>query len=1069
METVIGLLGVIGVVAAIAANATAILRYFREVRAPRAVDPRGVVAMGTLPSRPPAASPTLDTVAVPTEPSDGVASPESARAGRSAAVGGAAGHQTPGAGGVAGSASPAGRPSSDRASPEPPLPEPERTAAARARPSGAALRTPDQRLRVFVSSTLRELAPERVAARRAIESLRLTPVMFELGARPHPPRDLYRSYLAQSDVFVAIYGQRYGWVAPGERVSGLEDEYLLSDGMPKLVYVREGDQPREAELERLLDRVRTDDQASYTPFRTPDELTELLGNDLALLLSERFAAGETEAETAASPAAAPVPEPITSFVGRETLLQEVGRVLLRPEVRLLTLCGPGGAGKSRIAIELASRLRHAFEGDVLYVSLAAVRDPELVASSLAIGIGVRESVGTSPVQAMQEALGARSALLVIDNFEHLLPAAPVVADLLLAAPRLTVLVTSRSVLRLSAETVFHVPPLGLPPPGTPAAPESLLDHDAVALFVDRARAVDPHFELDAENAAAVLEICRRVDALPLAIELAAARLRSLPPQALLARMTRRLPLLSGGPRDAPARHRTLRDTIDWSVTLLDPGERTLLARLSLFEGGASLATIERVLGEDEDVLDGLTTLVDGSLVQRLDDHDDDRIYLLETVREYAAEKLEGDPLADVLRERHARAFLDLAEGGAKGLRSAEQSQWLRWLRRDLGNLRSAMTTFLSLGATAEALRLATALRPLFTVHCHYQEGSRLLRMALDADESGTGPERAAALLALGALAWRQGDLVAALPPAEEALAAYRVAGDVNGTAAALRLLGVHAHNAGEYDLAQARLEEALELMRRSGDEAGVSNTLLSLGNVAFDRAEAHARSLYEESRTIATRHGDTLVIAYALDNLSALAWCRSDLDEAEARTDEAAVLYEKLDHLFGRANVTHRRGLLALVRGSLDVAEAQLTESLRIRTEIGEVRGSAFIQHDLARVALVGGRHEVARERFRAGLDLADRHGAPLITTLYLEGIAALLAAQERPAEALELLAAAMAWRRRARVPICQVNADRHRALLQRLRAATGSEATRRDIEMRGAAWTMGEAVARAAEALRPH
>jgi predicted ATPase len=1067
METVIGLLGVIGVVAAIAANATAILRYFREVRAPRAVDPRGVVAMGTLPSRPPAASPTLDTVAVPTEPSDGFESPESARAGRRAAVGGAAGHQTTGAGGVAGSASPAGRPSPDRASPEPPLPEPERTAAARARSGGAAVRTPDQRLRVFVSSTLRELAAERVAARRAIESLRLAPVMFELGARPHPPRDLYRSYLAQSDVFVAIYGQRYGWVAPGERVSGLEDEYLLSDGKPKLVYVREGDQPREAELERLLERVRADDQASYTPFRTTDELAELLGNDLALLLSERFATGEAEPEAAASTAAAPVPVPMTSFVGREALLQEVGRVLLRPEVRLLTLCGPGGAGKSRIAIELASRLQHAFD-DVLYVSLAAVRDPELVASSLAIGIGVREQVGTSPVQAMQEALGERSALLVIDNFEHLLPAAPIVADLLRAAPRLTVLVTSRSVLRLSAETVFHVPPLGLPASDAPTPPESLLDHDAVALFVDRARAADPHFELDATNAAAVLEICRRVDALPLAIELAAARLRSLPPQALLARMTRRLPLLSGGPRDAPGRHRTLRDTIDWSVTLLAPDERTLLARLAVFEGGASLATIERVLGGDGEVLDGLTALVDGSLVQRLDDQDDDRFFLLETVREYAAEKLEGDPLADVLRERHARAYLDLAEEGAQGLRSAEQSRWLRWLQGDLGNLRAAMTTFLARGATAEALRLATALRPLFTVRCHYQEGARLLRLALDADGSGTGPERAAALLALAALAWRQGDLVAALPPAEEALASYRAAGDVIGTAAALRLLGVHAHNAGEYDLAQARLEEALELMRRSGDEAGVSNTLLSLGNVAFDRAEARARALYEESRSIATRHGDTLVIAYALDNLSALAWCRGELDEAAARSDEAAVLYDELDHRFGRANVIHRRGLMALARGDLEEAEAQLTESLRIRTEIGEVRGSAFVQYDLARVALVRGQHDEARERLRVGLDLADRHGAPLIITLYLEAIAALLAEQERPDAARELLAAALAWRRRARVPICQVNAERHRALLQRLRAAAGSEAAQRDTEARGASWTMSEAAARAAEALRP-
>ncbi len=966
METLLVLLGTAVVLAAVTVNSTAILRSHRKSRGTAR---GGAELVGEAPattsirSAPPSTGPVDDSSRAPVDAS----SPSE----------------------------PSNRPplQASLRTTLPPEPEnaPGAAAVLRKAEPAPAIRTPDQRLRVFVSSTLRELAHERTVTRRSIESLRLTPVMFELGARPHAPRDLYRAYLAQSDVFVAIYGRSYGWVAPGEDVSGLEDEYVLSAGMPKLVYVLATDEPREAALERLLERVRQDDQASYRYVEGAEELAELLANDLAVLLSERFfTRAEPEASPEPPPRHAAVPLTLTSFVGRQALLERAERTLLRPDVRLLTLVGPGGAGKSRLAIELATRLRPAFGGEAFYVSLAAVQDPALVASSLAIGLGVREAIGSSTVEAMQEALADQTGLLVIDNFEHVLDAAPVVTDLMQAAPGLKLLVTSRSVLRLSGETAFPVPPLDLPAAEVPSTPDELLAYDAIALFVERARAADPSFELDEDNASAVVEICRRIDALPLAIELAAARVRSLPPQNLLTRMTRRLPLLRGGPRDAPARHRTLHDAIAWSVNLLSASEQALLARLAIFQGGGSLALVERILGAEDDVLDDLTSLVDKSLVRRSDEGDDVRIDMLETVREFAAERLAADPLAPQVRERHARAYLDLAEEGAPALRGSRQSLWLAWLRRDLANLRTAMATFLEIGATPEALRLATALRPLFMVRGHYEEGSRLLRLALEAEPRAVAsPERAGALLALAVLEWRKGDLVEALAPAEEALASYRAAGDAAGTAAALRLLGVHAHNAGEYDVAQAHLEEVLEMMRRSGDEAGVTNTLLSLGNVAFDRAESRARDLYEASLDVAMRLGDTLVTAYALDNLSAMAWCQGDLAEATARTEEAALLYGQLDHRFGFANVEHRRGLIAYVRRDLAAAEAHLRESLRIRVEIGETRGNAFIQHDLARVALERGLIDEARERFRLGIERAQRHGAPLIITLYLEGVAA--------------------------------------------------------------------------------
>jgi predicted ATPase len=767
----------------------------------------------------------------------------------------------------------------------------------------------------------------------------------------------------------------------------------------------------------------------------PEAAPGVVADDPAELLREHgVRQGRDLHATASPPAAATLPTPLTSLVGRRELIEEIADLLLRPEVRLLTLYGPGGAGKSRVAIEVASRLRATFADDVAYVTLASVREPELVASSLAIGLGAREAVGVSPVRAIQEALARRAGLLVIDNFEHLVEAAPVIADVARAAPALTILVTSRSLLRIGGEVAFPIPPLELPAADADLAPRSLLGSEAVQLFVERARAADPRFSLDEENAEAVVEICRRVDALPLAIELAAARVRSLPPRALLARMTRRLPLLTGGPRDAPQRQRTLRDAIDWSVALLGPGEQALFGRLSLFDGGASVSMIERVVGADADLIEQLTSLIDKSLVQRQGDEDEERVAMLETVREYAAELFERDEEADTLRSRHARAYLELAEQGARALKGSDQVRWTAWLVDDLGNLRAAMATLLATGSAEEALQLATALRPLFMARSHYAEGRRLLTLALDAAGEARGGVRAAALLALGALAWREGDLAAALPALEESRASYRAHHDAVGEVAALRLLGVHAHNLGDYDLAQARLEEALATMRRLDDEEGIANTLLSLGNVAFDRHEPRARDLYEESLAIAERIGDALGAAYALDNLSVLAWCSGDLATAARYADQAAARYEHLEHPFGIASVLHRRGLLACAAHDLPRAEDLLSRSLRIRVEIGESRGAAFVRYDLARVALWGGRVADAADQLRQGLELAEHHGAPLVLVLYLEGTAALLASEGEATTAVELLAAADAWRRSVGVPICRVNADAHAELHDELR-----------------------------------
>ena len=456
------------------------------------------------------------------------------------------------------------------------------------------IRTPDQRLRVFVSSTLQELAAERQAVRDAVTRLRLVPVMFELGARPHPPRQVYRSYLAQSQVFVGVYWQSYGWVAPGEQVSGLEDEYLLAAGLPRLIYVKSPAAERESRLAEMLTRIRDAGDVSYQYFTAAAELQRLVENDLAVLLSERFEGAPTRdgAADGASLAGA-VPVPATPLVGRDDDVAAVGDLVRAEGVRLVTLTGPGGVGKSRLAVEVAQRVGAGFADGVRFVALGSVRAAELVTAAISAALGLSTS-GGALITDLKSYLRARRLVLVLDNFEQVMGAAPLVAELLGAAPGVVALVTSRMVLRLSGEHEFPVPPLPVPPVGAGEDAAQVQRCASVRLFVQRAQAASASFELTSANAGAVAEICQRLDGLPLAIELAAARVRLLPPQALLARLDDKMGLLTGGARDLPERQRTLRNTLNWSFDLLSAREQALFARLGVFAGTFDLPAAEAV-------------------------------------------------------------------------------------------------------------------------------------------------------------------------------------------------------------------------------------------------------------------------------------------------------------------------------------------------------------------------------------------------------------------------------------------------------------------------------------------
>src|SRR5215475_636001 len=466
-----------------------------------------------------------------------------------------------------------------------------------------AIRTPDQRLRVFVSSTLDELAEERRAVSRAISALRLTPVMFELGARPHPPQDLYRSYLAQSDVFIGLYWQRYGWVGPGMDISGLEDEFDQSRTMPRLLFVKAPAPDREPRMAALLARIQDEASASYRTFRTPAELARLVRDDLAVLLSEQFAAARSpaaERPRAGARGPRPLPADMTSLVGREQDIGEVASLLGPPGARLVTLTGPGGIGKTRLAVAIGERLRGHFGGGTVFVPLAAVTDPGLVLPSIGRAVGVDVAGTGAPLDFLIELFGDDPWLLILDNLEQVVEAGGDLDELLARCRGVAILATSRTVLGLRAEQEYPVPPLPLPPAADAAPVGELTASPAVALFVDRARAVRPGFALTQGNAAAVAEICRRLEGLPLAIELAAARTRLLDPRALLDRLAGSLDALGTGAADLPERQRTLRATVEWSVGLLDDAERSLLEITAVFVGGWTIEAAAQVASLEED-------------------------------------------------------------------------------------------------------------------------------------------------------------------------------------------------------------------------------------------------------------------------------------------------------------------------------------------------------------------------------------------------------------------------------------------------------------------------------------
>ena len=750
------------------------------------------------------------------------------------------------------------------------------------------IQTPDQRLRVFISSTMQELATERLAVRAAIEQLRCTPVLFELGARPHAPRELYLAYLQQSHVFVGIYWQQYGWVAPGQDLSGLEDEYVAAKDKPKLVYLKTPAPDRDPRLAAMIDRIGSDG-LSYRSFEAAEELGTLVADDLALLFSERFGI------PAATAAGAPgqrwrLPAPTSSFVGRQREVALLREMLTDPVTRLVTLVGPGGIGKTRLAMHVAADLQGAFPDGVAAVPLETVRSPDLVPSAVATALGLPDGGGRSPQDTLAAFLEPRRMLLVLDNLEQVVGAAPLVTRLLGAADQLTVLATSREVLNLTGEHVVVVPPLQTAGDTEPA--------EAVQLFIDRALAARADLPLDDEQLTAVAEICRRLEGLPLAIELAAARVRLLDPVRLLGRLDPRLAVLTGGPRHLPERQRTLRRTEEWSYDLLDAEDKAVFARLAVFVGGFSLSAAEAVCPDEwvPDPLGAVASLVDKSLIRvGAPDSWEPRFSLLDTVREFALERLAASGEAERIRVAHAtffRAFAHTIEPTAPG--RPDPSALDRY-SIESGNLGAAMRTFLDHGAESEATELGLALWRFWWVHGLFRPGIGWMEEVLARGAALTEAERAHASLVLGMLSFGQGDHDRALPVLRTAVELHRKLGDRRSSALAAIPLGqlVAATEPAE---GEAMLAAAVADFRQLDDQWGLAFALLSLGGTLLLRGDPEgAVPLLEESVAVARTVRTDIVLGNALVNLGLAHIARGDLDMALRVLEEALEQGHALD------------------------------------------------------------------------------------------------------------------------------------------------------------------------------
>ncbi len=593
-----------------------------------------------------------------------------------------------------------------------------------------------------------------------------------------------------------------------------------------------------------------------------------------------------------------LPAQVTSFVGREREITEIRRLL--DGARLVTLTGPGGTGKTRLGLQVAAGSAGSYPDGATFVGLASIDDPALVPNAIAHELGVVERANQPLIELLQRYLSNKHLLLVLDNYEHVLEAAPLVSELLMTAPQLKVLATSREVLRLNGEFEYPVPPLSVPDPAQLGPPSNLLAFESVILFSQRAQAAAPGFRLTQENAPAVAAICARLDGLPLAIELAAARVKRFKPGQLLERLEDSLGLLTRGPRDLPARQRTLRSTIDWSHNLLDRGEQILFARLGVFQGGRSIDAVEAICGPGLpiDSLDGLESLLDKNLlVQEEGPGGEPRFVMLETIHEYAREKLVGSGEEGLLRDRHLAYFLSLAEEMEPGYRRHNQLLLLDRTEAEMGNLRVAFNWALERGDVEKGARLVSAIDYFLYYKDRFVEGYRWINRLLKTIDEIAPEYQVRLLLAAGRLSYNIGDVEPNKAFCRQALALAQELGDRGSAAWALIYLGgASVGRPEEYQEAEKFCEEGLAIFQDLGEKPGMAQALNILGELARTVGDyQRARDVYDASLVISRQTGEKFRQILLQGNLSYVAYQEGNYESAR----ELSVSYLNQIYLIG--------------------------------------------------------------------------------------------------------------------------------------------------------------------------
>jgi predicted ATPase/class 3 adenylate cyclase len=678
-----------------------------------------------------------------------------------------------------------------------------------------------------------------------------------------------------------------------------------------------------------------------------------------------------------------LPIQTTTFIGREREMAQIKKLM--KSSRLLTLTGSGGCGKTRLSLYVVADLIDDFADGVWFVELAPVADPNLVAHIVAQTVDVQEEMSDSILETLAKNLREKQLLLVLDNCEHLVDSCAVLCQKLLTkCADVRILTSSREALRIPGETLYHVPSLSTPDPHQKVSIGRLSEYETVRLFKDRACLVQPEFVVTDENASALVSICHRLDGIPLAIELAAARVRSMSIQELERRLDQRFRLLTGGSRTVLPRQQTLRSLIDWSYDLLNDAEKALFCRLSVFVGGWTIESAERICSgepvDEWDVLDLLTSLSDKSMILVENDRSTARYRMLETVRHYGLEALEKSEGSNQIRDRHLNYFVAQAEEALSQLSGANQQEWLQRLETDHDNIRAALEWSQSSPERVESgLRIAGAIWRFWLVRGHWTEGRERLKNLLEISSHASPAARASALHVLGMLSYRQGDHQTARPLLEECLALQRELGDRTGVANLLNNLGVVASFQGRYEDAKALCEESLALMRELEDSRGVANALSNLGNVASMQNDYQtAGMLYQQGLAVMRELGDQRGIANSLNNLGFAAFESGNLEEAWQQYQEALNIQENLGDKIGISLSLYNLAEVSVALREPDRAYTLLRRGLALQREINDRQGIAMSLRVLGELAAGRSEYEEAAIHWGAAERLSEELGVPV-------------------------------------------------------------------------------------------